>query len=408
MLLAFEGLSRPIALIGCDDLTEPIAAVLRGWRFAEAAPSRTAPVITVERTAKGYRLDSPWLKKPLHHRDRVDAVCSFLVDLIRAYIADDPTLLCLHCAAAEFAGRLVIFPSHYRAGKSTLAAYLAAAGIRLFADDVLPIRESGNEGVAPGILPRLRLPLPKGSSAAFRAFVRARAGLGNKRYLYLDLDAEALPPLGTAAPIGGFVLLRRKEGVRAVLAPIGKSEMLRRVILRNFAYEVAAVDIVGRLHGLVVEGQCFVLSYADGEDAVRVLGDAFARWPSPAEPASEVAAAAAAVGAGDIRGGAGGPRYLRNPGIVETTVEHDLFLVNPEGQAIFQLNAVGAALWQLLAEPIAVEQVVGILHQAFPDVARQQVRNDVSALIDALVARGLASRAPGYALSARKGHWPGF
>ncbi len=53
MLLAFEGLSRPVALVGCDDLIEPIAAVLRGWRFAEVAPSSAAPVITIEATARG-------------------------------------------------------------------------------------------------------------------------------------------------------------------------------------------------------------------------------------------------------------------------------------------------------------------------------------------------------------------
>ncbi len=392
MLVAFEGLSRPVALVGCDDLIEPIAAVLRGWRFAEVAPSPAAPVITIEATARGYRLDSPWLDEPLVHRDRVDAVCSFLVDLIRAYVADDPTLLCLHCAAAEFSGRLVVFPSHYRTGKSTLAANLVAAGTRLFADDVLPIKEDGSEGVAPGILPRLRLPLPKGSGAAFRRFVREHAGLGNKRYLYLELDAGMLPPLGTATPIGGFVLLRRKEGARAALAPIGKSEMLGRVILRNFAYDVEAVDILDRLHGLVGEGQCFALTYSDGEDAVRVLKDSFAHWPSPCRPEAAPETADGDAGVAAIRGGAEGPRYLRDPGIVETAVEHDLFLVNPEGQAIFQLNAVGAALWRLLAEPVVLDQAVGMVHEAFPDIARQRIHNDVSALIDDLAARGLVQR----------------
>ncbi len=390
MLLAFEGLSRPVALVGCDGLVEPVAAVLRGWRFAMVASSPAAPVITVEKTATGYRLDSPWLDEPLHHRDRVDAVCSFLVDLIRAYIADDPTLLCLHCAAAEFAGKLVIFPSHYRAGKSTLAAYLAAAGVRLFADDVLPIKKDGNKGVAPGILPRLRLPLPKASSAAFRAFVHDHAGLRNQRYLYLELDAEAVPPLGTAAPIGGFVVLRREDGGRAALSPIGKSEMLRRVILRNFAYEVEAADILGRLHSLVDEGKCFALTYSDGEDAVHVLRDSFARWPS--RPRPETAPETGDAEAAGIGGGASGPRFQRNPEIVETAVEHDLFLVNPEGRAILQLNAVGAALWRLLAEPIAVDQAVGVLHQAFPDVARRRIHDDVAALIDDLAARGLLSR----------------
>ena len=127
MLLAFEGISRPVALIDSDDLVECFSAVLRGWRFPElASSSASPPIITIRKTSKGYGVESPWRPSPSYYRDPVDAVCTFLVDLIRAYIADDPSLLCLHGAAAEFAGRLVVFPTTYRSGKSTLSAYLAA------------------------------------------------------------------------------------------------------------------------------------------------------------------------------------------------------------------------------------------------------------------------------------------
>ena len=117
MLLAFEGISKPVALIGSDDLVECFSAVLRGWRFTEcASPPAPPPIITIRKTANGYGIASPWRKSPARHGDRVDAACSFIVDLIRAYIADAPSLLCLHGAAAEFAGRLVVFPTPYRSG----------------------------------------------------------------------------------------------------------------------------------------------------------------------------------------------------------------------------------------------------------------------------------------------------
>ena len=181
MMLACERLSRPIALIGCDDLAPRIAAVLCGWRFREAPYSdQPAPVITIRKAAKGYRIESPWRPSPAVYRDRVDAVCSFIVDLIKALVADDPALLCLHAGGVEIGGRLVVFPSRYRAGKSTFAAYLAAAGTRVYADDVLPIDERANEGVAPGVQPRLRLPLPEGVDGAFRAFVQRRSGPANR------------------------------------------------------------------------------------------------------------------------------------------------------------------------------------------------------------------------------------
>ncbi len=390
MLLAFEGISRPIALIGSEDLVECFSAVLRGWRFPEFPSSQApAPVITIRKTAKGYSLHSPWRPSPTHYRDRVDAVCSFTVDLIRAYIADDPSLLCLHCAAAVFAGKLVIMPNRYRAGKSTLSANLAAAGVRLFADDVLPIKERENKGMAPGIAPRLRLPLPDGASASFHDYVHSRWGLANERYLYLDLNGDELASLGAEAPIGGFVLLHRDPKARPALLPTSKSKMLRRVILQNFAREVQAVDILGRLHALVADTQCFTLHYSDGEQAVAVLKEAFGHWPS--RPRSERPSRAASPAVGALGKGDGflKPRFKRNPKVVETAVDHNVFLVNPDNQAIHQLNAIGAALWRLLAEPIGVEQAVGILHEAFPDVSKAQIERDVAALVADLAGRGL-------------------
>lgn len=404
MLLAFEGISRPVELIDSDELVACFSAVLRGWRFAEVASSPARPVITLRRTASGYGLDSPWRSSPASYPDRVDAVCSFLVDLVKAYIADDTSLLCLHCAAVEFAGRLVIFPNRYRAGKSTLCAHLAASGVRLYADDVLPIRERPNRGVAPGILPRLRLPLPADASAAFRAFVDRRQGFGNKRYLYLDIDDDGLAPLGAEAPIGGFVILRREPNAEPALEPASKSEILQSAILRNFAYDVQAADILGRLHGLVDEALCFTLRYDNAEQAVALLTEAFGRWPSSPQPgpqdggvvpettARETSGRGAVVGETSARGAAAGAppsRLRRNPRVVEEAVDHDVFLVNPDSEAIYQLNPVGAALWRLLAEPIGTAQAVDVLHAAFPDVARSQIENDVAELIADLVARGL-------------------
>ena len=84
-----------------------------------------------------------------------------------------------------------------------------------------------------------------------------------------------------------------------------------------------------------------------------------------------------------------GALFRRNPKVTETAVADDVFLVNPDNQSIFHLNAVGAALWRLLAKPIGVEQAVAILHEAFPDVSGDVIERDVAALMDDLSARGL-------------------
>ena len=88
MLLSFEGLSRPVRLIDCDELAKAMAGVLPGWPFQDAPESDTEPIITITKTAKGYRRESPWLSKPAVYPDHVDAVCDFIVDLINGYIAD--------------------------------------------------------------------------------------------------------------------------------------------------------------------------------------------------------------------------------------------------------------------------------------------------------------------------------
>lgn len=83
------------------------------------------------------------------------------------------------------------------------------------------------------------------------------------------------------------------------------------------------------------------------------------------------------------------PCYLRNPIIVERSIDDAVFLVNPETDAIFYLNQVGTAIWQLLTEPINVLEAVAIVQQAFPDVKPKNIAEDVSKLINEMSDRSL-------------------
>jgi hypothetical protein len=83
------------------------------------------------------------------------------------------------------------------------------------------------------------------------------------------------------------------------------------------------------------------------------------------------------------------PCYLRNPIIVERSIDDTVFLVNPETDAIFYLNQVGTAIWQLLTEPINLSEAVATVQQAFPDVQPKHVAEDVSKLIDEMSDRNL-------------------
>lgn len=279
MLISFDGLTGPVEFTECDEVADGIAAILRGWRLSEADPcAAPRPVVRLKKTRRGYRRVSPWLLKPSLCRNKirsnaVQAVCGFHFEFIDWYLEEHASLLCLHSAAVLFDDGLVVFPCTQRSGKSTLTIYLAAAGRRVYCDDVLPIEPVENHGVALGILPRLRRPWPRNASASFRRFVKSRLGLHNDRYAYIDLNAEEFAPFGETAPIVGIVLLRR--GAEPGLVPTPKEEILREVLSQNFALTPPALEIMDRFHAVVEGARCFTMGYTTGDQAVALLENAF-------------------------------------------------------------------------------------------------------------------------------------
>ena len=281
MLLAFGEMPGPVRFTDCDELARGIAAIFRGWHIREIpAAGAPEPAIRVKKTLRGYqrvsrRISMPSLCRAKIRRGTVAAICGFHFEFITWFVEENPDLLCLHCAAAVFDGGLVVFPSTARAGKSILSVQLAAAGVRVFCDDVLPIGGSNNFGMALGILPRLRLPLPDGLDPAFHAFLRHRRGPRNSNRLYVNLTDDELAPLGTEAPVRGIVMLQRDPEATPELVPEEKSETLRQVIWQNFAREGPALEILDRLQEITAEADCFTLRYATGEQAITLLQAAF-------------------------------------------------------------------------------------------------------------------------------------
>lgn len=392
--LRFEGLARPIVLSDSDDVLACFDRAFRGWRYSVSDSPAENPVLRLSRKDGRYRLEAPWIKHAISRADRVDALCAFIAEFIRAYVTQDDRLLCLHGAAAEFAGRLVVFPNRYRAGKSVLSACLAASGIRLFADDVLPIGGDEDWGVAPGFAPRLRLPLPDDLSAAMRGAILRRAGMGGARYLYLDLNEGELAPRGAAAPIGAIVLLEREPGARPDLSPVSESEMLKQVIWQNFAREAPSSEILDRLHRIVAGARRLRLRYDRAEEAASVLQETFVDWPNAAPDQARPRVGSPAQGRTDTHpsgwdGGALDGCYLRKADVRDVTIDGERFLADSAGAAIYHLNPVASAVWQLLAEPRTADNLVDLMHEAFPDVARERIARDVDALICDLAGKRL-------------------
>jgi hypothetical protein len=312
----------------------------------------------------------------------------------------------------ELAGRLVVFPSSYHGGKSTLVARLAAAGVPVYTDDVLAVTNAGDRGVALGVAPRLRLPLPRGAGRPFRAFVARHRGRSNRRYLYLNLPPGTLAPHGRQTPIGGFVLLDRQPNGPAELVPATRGQVLQRVIVQHFARSVAATEIVDRLRGVVEQVPCFSLRYARLDDAAALLQDRFTAWPLvvheekvPARERGIVPWQGAGAGGIRPRSGdtAGGPNFQQNPAVALHAVDDDLFLVDPRDQSIYHLNLVGAGLWRLLGEPSTAAQAIAVLRAAFPSADPERIEGDMTVLLRDLLANDLIVAHDGAAGPCRPG-----
>jgi len=390
--LAIEGLSRPIALIDCRELIDHFPLIFRGWQITEVPESTEPPILTLRHEKTTYIVEASLLNKPLLRKDKVAAICGLVAELVRAYVNDDANLLCMHGAAADFGGKLVIFPNKYRAGKSILSACLVEAGIRLFCDDALPISMAEGHGIAMGLAPCLRFPLPDNLNPESRRFIEANAALKGRQYFYLDLKESGLAAHGSHAPVGAFVLLEREEGVTPVLEAIAESEVLRQVVWQNFAREAEAPQILERLSQMVGSAQRYRLRYDRTEDAVALLKQTFKDWPETGEENSLAPLLSDHGGSELVEIPPG--CYMRQADISVVKVDGEGFLADVQGAAIHHLNPVGSAIWTLLAEPMTLNEMVELLLVAFPEASRDQVESDVDTLIKSLMSRKLLIAGP--------------
>ena len=387
LYLIFDDMSNSVELINCGHLIEFFPLIFPGWQITEVSAEHSSPVLSLAREDNHYVLESDWLKKPAYRKNEDAAICLLVAELMRAYVHEDRQLLCLHGAAAEFAGKLVLFPSNYRAGKSILSACLAASGVRLFGDDVLPISLLDAEGIAPGFAPRLRLPLPDNLDLKTRDFINQHNRLQGEQYLYLDLENEVLAPQGCRLPVGAFVLLEREEGASPIIEPVSEAEVLRQVIWQNFARETEAPRILDVLSQLVASSQRFRLHYDRAEDAVRLLREKFTDWSTQSGDMN--CAKTLADRHIDLIEHLLPGHYLRKPDISIVRSDDQVFLADGQGAAIHHLNPIGTAIWSLLADPMTADEITDLLMTAFPDLERNNIERDLHNLIDELQSRNL-------------------
>ncbi|WP_209427520.1 PqqD family protein [Pararhodobacter sp. SW119] len=333
-------------------------------------------------------MSSPWLDEDLTDLPPASAVCAVIADLAQSFYGARPEALALHCGAFLIGDRLVAMTGHAHAGKSTFMGRLTAEpDLRILCDDVLPLL-ADDTAMGLGIAPRLRLPLPAGASAAFRAHVAHHARLRDDRYAYVP--AATVAPFGTRAPLSVLVVLDRRAQGEPRLHHLPPAQAVRHLLQQNMA-PVAAEAAIARLLRLAEMLVCVRLVYADLEDAVSLVRAAFggAALPDPSvtihpplpEPARPQAPAAPASAADS--------RWKRAPGTGMRRIGDEVFLWRPGTGQIFHLNPVAGAIWRLLDDTATPAAIAGMLSDAFAAPDPGAVLGDTCQLIGALAAADL-------------------
>lgn len=254
-----------------------------GWPFRrlENDPARS-PDITVEEMPGGdvsisligpgggpSRFDSPFT-----------GASGLAGTIIAAYTVRHDELVCFHAGTTTIGGRLIAFLGDSGAGKSTLSLQFAAAGYRLFGDDRLAVRLEADgppQGICLGLMPKARLPLPETSNPRFREFVDGFTEMRSDDTAYLKLwDGEAAG-FGEQCPLAAFIVLDRQESGSATLSDLPRPALIRDLLSNSYSPHLDSHALVPRMTALASATPGYSLSYADGEDAIRMIVERFGK-----------------------------------------------------------------------------------------------------------------------------------
>ena len=378
LYLYFDGLEHPLRLTGCGDLVDDFPILFPERDYHEGKHDDN-PVISIQLDAGKYQLSTSWLDKTVSYTDKVDVLCDLIAKLAVARSFTDLETLYLHAAAVVINGRTVVFPSQRRAGKSFLTACLVAEGHRYVGDDVFPLTLDSCKGHSAGFSPRLRLPLPDTTDEKSKHFIESHTALAGKRYAYLNLSQELKVSRSDSLDIGAFVLLEREEGIPAQLEELPVATVFQKLIKQNFAREIDGARILSTLTQAVSNAQCIKLRYDRADEAVSLLTNHFASWPSQPDLLQLEPEVSGTVA--NVPGIISNECFIRNKLVQKIRIEAENFLSSPDGKAIYHLNQIGSGIWELLAQPTSKDDIISTLEMAFPGTEKPIIEKDVTKIL---------------------------
>ena len=275
--LVFDGLSEAIRVRAPEEAVDTIRLLFSGWPWREGAAE--APHLRIARQGAGYAVDVPGLE-PQPAANAVEAAHMLVGSLIAHLIRGRDSLVSFHAASVQTRTGLVVCLGASFAGKSSVGLHAAAQGARFFGDDRIVVElGSAPHGIAQGLAPKLRLPVPEDAGDAFRRFLDAHRAREAQGLLWLDLDATAAASFGEARKLAGFVLLDRSDGAATSIAPASRAKTTEALLRHAFAPGVPVAGLVGRMAALAAAVPADTVRFASSREAAAAV---LARHGGPA------------------------------------------------------------------------------------------------------------------------------
>ncbi|MDP6829515.1 MAG: PqqD family protein [Alphaproteobacteria bacterium] len=82
---------------------------------------------------------------------------------------------------------------------------------------------------------------------------------------------------------------------------------------------------------------------------------------------------------------ASNPCFRRRPGINETPVENELFLIAGDSGDIFHLDQMAMAIWRALEAPASTADLLALFGDAFPETPTATLERDLAAALATLL-----------------------
>jgi hypothetical protein len=246
---------------------------LHGWSAVPDA-SGTKPAIRCRPLSEAFEIAAPALPGGHHRAATAFEAADVIASALAALAIGRPGVILPHAGAVESPAGLVLLLADTTGGKSTLALTLAAAGWRLFSDDRLALRRDGRSatGIALGLAPKLRLPLPPSAEGLSR-FLRGRVLQSWPTLAYLGLGPEEQAAPGTEAPVAACLLLDRGGGAPR-LEPARPAQLVRALAESAAAPWLSPTEVMAAAASHA-DLPAFQLSYAEAPAAAELLLERF-------------------------------------------------------------------------------------------------------------------------------------